>query len=109
MKPITADTEPQDRAGDSRHPQSQEPRPRGDWSSCQTDAHDQRRSSAARFFTVPEAAAYLGIADSTLYAMVSAQRIPYTKIGRLLKFDPSLLEKWIQRHTMDARKPDGTR
>jgi excisionase family DNA binding protein len=32
--------------------------------------------------------------------MVSQRRIPYVKVGRLVKFDVELLDKWIKQNTV---------
>jgi len=39
----------------------------------------------------------LGIKKSTLYQWVSMHKIPYYKIGRLVKFSPSKLEAWVKK------------
>lgn len=48
---------------------------------------------------VREAAQYTGLSTHTVYAMVSQRRIPYVKMGRLVKFDQALLDSWIKIHT----------
>jgi len=53
-----------------------------------------------RFLDVKEASEYLGLAESTLYTMVSERRIPFTKMGRRTKFDLDLLDKWIKQQTV---------
>jgi excisionase family DNA binding protein len=49
---------------------------------------------------VPEAATYLGLSVHTLYTMVSQRRIPFVKVGRLTKFDLTVLDTWIKQHTV---------
>ncbi len=44
---------------------------------------------------VNETSEILGIKVSTLYAWIRKQRIPYVKVGRLVKFDTDDIEKWI--------------
>ena len=53
-----------------------------------------------RFLNVKEAAEYLGLATSTLYTMVSQQRIPYTKMGRRTKFEQKELDRWTDSHSV---------
>ena len=36
----------------------------------------------------------------TVYAMVSQRRIPYVKVGRLVKFDQVQLDAWIAKNTV---------
>ncbi|CAI4032312.1 hypothetical protein DNFV4_02741 [Nitrospira tepida] len=49
---------------------------------------------------IKEAAQYTGLSPHTLYTMVSQRRIPFVKVGRLVKFDLDLLDKWIKQHTV---------
>jgi len=43
---------------------------------------------------------YLGISPDTVYTMVSQRRIPYVKVGRLLRFDLKVIEEWIKQKTI---------
>ena len=45
---------------------------------------------------ISSAALHLGITKNTLYSWVSQQRIPYVKMGRLVKFDRTDLDAWIE-------------
>jgi len=56
-----------------------------------------------RLLDVKEASEYLGLAESTLYSMVSQRRIPFTKTGRLTKFDRVQLDKWILSNSVPPR------
>jgi len=49
-----------------------------------------------RFIGIKECAEYLGITVSTLYVWVCHKKIPYVKIGRLVKFDLQKIEHWIK-------------
>ena len=53
-----------------------------------------------RFLSIEETAEYTGISVHTLYKMVSQRRIPFVKMGRLTKFDVTLLDTWIKQHTV---------
>lgn len=53
-----------------------------------------------RLLNIKEAAAYTGLSVHTLYTMVSHRRVPFVKVGRLVKFDVELLDKWIKQHTV---------
>ena len=55
-----------------------------------------------RLLGIEETAEHLGITPNTLYAWVSQKRIPYVKIGRLLKFDPRDIETWIEGRKVKA-------
>ena len=49
---------------------------------------------------IQEAAHYTGVSPTTLYKWVSQRKIPYIKMGRLVKFDPVKLEEWIKQQTV---------
>ena len=54
----------------------------------------------SRLMSVPEAAAYLGVSPDTIYTWVSQRHMPFTKMGKLVKFDVELLDKWIKEKTV---------
>ena len=45
---------------------------------------------------VPRVAQWLGIKDMTLRIWVWRGEIPYVKIGRLVKFEPEAIQKFIE-------------
>lgn len=57
----------------------------------------------SRLLTMVEASEYLGISKLTMYGWVSARKIRFVKIGRLVKFKQQDLDQWIDRHTVIAR------
>ena len=58
-----------------------------------------------RLLNVKETAEYTGLSVHTLYTMVSQRRIPYVKVGRLTKFDLTLLDEWIKTNTVMPLPP----
>ncbi len=56
-----------------------------------------------KLLTMDEASEYLGISKLTLYGWVSARKLGFVKVGRLVKFKPEQLDKWIEQHTVKAR------
>ncbi len=50
--------------------------------------------------TIQEVSKIIGVSKHTLYKMVSQRRIPYVKVGRLTKFDVTLLDQWLKQHTV---------
>ena len=50
--------------------------------------------------TIEQVATYTGLSVHTLYTMVSQRRIPFVKVGRLVRFDPGHLEDWLANHTV---------
>ena len=58
-----------------------------------------------QLIAIKEAAQYIGISIHTLYKMVSQRKVPYTKVGRLVKFDVEQLNKWIKQNSVMPMPP----
>ena len=56
----------------------------------------------SKLLTIDEASEYLGISKLTLYGWVSARKLGFVKVGRLVKFKQEHLDKWIDEHTVKA-------
>jgi excisionase family DNA binding protein len=50
-----------------------------------------------RYLDVAGAAEYLSLSTSYLFKLVSRRRIPFIKMGRLVRFDRNALDKWAGR------------
>jgi excisionase family DNA binding protein len=48
------------------------------------------------FSTINEIAEYLKLKPSTLYAMVAKKKIPYYRLGKLLRFKKSEIDLWME-------------
>ncbi len=57
-----------------------------------------------RLIDFEEARRFLGIQKSTLYDWIHQQKIRYVKVGRLVKFHREDLIRFVDTHTVDARK-----
>ena len=57
----------------------------------------------SKLLTMDEASVYLGISKLTLYGWVSARKLGFIKVGRLVKFKQEHLDRWIDQHTVKAR------
>ena len=58
-----------------------------------------------RLLDVREAADLLNVSVPFVYKAVRERRMPVTRIGRALRFDPAVLGKFIDRNTADERQP----
>jgi excisionase family DNA binding protein len=58
-----------------------------------------------RLVDVKDIAGYMGLSTHTVYTWVSQRRIPFTKIGRLTKFDLRAIDEWIAKHSVSPMKP----
>jgi len=54
-----------------------------------------------RLLTVQEAARYLGVSVTFMYRATRQRRVPVTRIGRSVRFDPASLAKFILRKTTE--------
>jgi excisionase family DNA binding protein len=58
-----------------------------------------------KLLSVKEVSGYTGLAPDTIYTMVSQRRIPFVKVGRLVKFDQTMLDAWLKQHTVMPMLP----
>jgi len=63
-------------------------------------AEDRQRP---RLLTIHEARAILGVSETTMRQFVRFGRVPFLKVGALLRFDPEALERWIAEEQEAAR------
>ena len=61
--------------------------------------------ATARLLDVREAAQLLNVSVPFVYKAVRERRMPVTRIGRALRFDPTALGRYIDRNTADERQP----
>jgi len=51
---------------------------------------------------IRQASATLGLKPSTLYKMVCQRRVPFTKLGTRLLFNPEKLSEWVGERSFEA-------
>lgn len=56
-----------------------------------------------QFYTVERLAAKLAVGQTTIYKLVKTGKIPAVKIGRLIRFDPIMIEVFLRRASMDEK------
>ena len=49
-----------------------------------------------------EAAGYIGVTPATLRVWVSRRRVPFVRVGRLVKFRKSDLDSWMDKNSVSA-------
>ena len=59
-------------------------------------------TSPPRLLSVPDAAAYLGVAEGTLRNWLSCRKLSYVKIGRLTRVPQKVLDAYVAAHTIRA-------
>ena len=53
-----------------------------------------------RLISVHELSETLGLSINTIYAWINQKKVPYIKMGRLVKFDIQTIDKWIEEKTV---------
>ena len=57
-----------------------------------------------KLLTRKELADYLGVSEVTIYGWTSKKKIPFRKVGRLLRFDIDEIEAWTMAgHEVDIK------
>ena len=59
-----------------------------------------------QFIGVKELAEYLGIRVNTIYMWTFQKKIPYFKIGKLVKFDLEEIDNWLNGKKVEPLKWD---
>ena len=66
-----------------------------------------------RLLDVEGAAEYLSVTPRFIRRLVAERRVPFVKLGRLLRFDPADLDRFVDSGRVDAvgsrRVPEGVR
>ncbi len=61
--------------------------------------------TSSPMMNVEAAAERLGCSVKHVRNMIYERRIPYFKVGRLIRFDPDVLENWVQSNRVDPEPP----
>lgn len=59
-------------------------------------------TSKSDILTITEVAAYLKVAERTLYRLAAAKKIPAFKVGGTWRFSRADIDSWIKQQSMDA-------
>lgn len=81
------------------------PQPRRDAAAAAPSEPDGS-ASAFELLTVPEVAALLRFTEKSVYAMVSARRIPFVRIGNRLRFERAAVLRWVSESRVPASERD---
>lgn len=53
-----------------------------------------------RFLSIVELSQYLSVKENTIYSWVSQRKIPFKKLGRLVRFSLEEVEEWIKQKSV---------
>ncbi len=59
---------------------------------------DEKGIDESRYLTVEECANFLGFKVSKIRELCSKKKIPFYKVGILVRFDPAELKDWMREH-----------
>ena len=65
---------------------------------------EQRLATERRLIDIEAVSEQLGVCIKTVYGWIHMRRIPFVKIGRLVKFDPKDIETWITERKVPVRE-----
>ena len=60
-----------------------------------------RRGSLPALIDVPTLAQRLGVRDKFVRRLVDERRVPFVKVGRLVRFDPAQVDAWLATHSVE--------
>lgn len=64
-----------------------------------SDKHDVARRGLG---DITKLSQYLGISKNTIYSWVNQGKIPYHKVGSLLRFDINEIDAWLKEHKKEV-------
>ena len=53
-----------------------------------------------RFLSIVELSQYLSVKENTIYSWVSQRKIPFKKLGRLVRFSLDEIDEWIRQKSV---------
>ena len=60
-----------------------------------TGAPNSQRETRVEWLDIPELAQMLSVSQDFIRSQVHQRRIPYYKVGKLIRFDPSEITQWL--------------
>ena len=55
-----------------------------------------------KYVDIKEISEYLGSTVNTVYSWVHQKKIPYVKMGRLVRFDIKKIEEWLEDNSVEV-------
>jgi excisionase family DNA binding protein len=54
-----------------------------------------------KLLNIKETAQWLGVTEGTLRVWICHKKVPYVKVGKLVKFDLKRIEQWISENSVE--------
>ena len=64
----------------------------------------QREQVKVSLLTTRELCEYLNISDSALRGLIRNKKIPYIRVGKLMRFDKKRIDSWLKTHTIEGNR-----
>lgn len=61
-------------------------------------------STEAQYLTIEQTAEHLNVTVRAIRNWIQFNRIEYVKMGRYIRFRKEYLDKWVEKHTVKAKK-----
>ena len=55
-----------------------------------------------KLLNIEELSEHLGITVNTAYSWVSQKKVPYIKVGRLVRFDMDKINEWVEQNSVEV-------
>jgi excisionase family DNA binding protein len=68
-----------------------------------TNPHSDTATTGTVLLDKDELAARLGVSERFVRRLVEERRIPYLKIGRIIRFDPAEIDRWLTPQRVEPR------
>ena len=56
-----------------------------------------------RFINIEELVQYIGVSKNTIYSWIWLKKIPYIKMGKLVRFDLREIDSWVAENHVAAK------
>jgi excisionase family DNA binding protein len=64
--------------------------------------NDKSQNELPSLWTVRVAAVKLATTPHAIYKLVEKRRIPFVRIGKRIRFDPTVISRWIEENSIPA-------
>ena len=70
------------------------------------EAQKEQETKTSGFWSIQDLSSYLAIKTGKLYAMVGERKTPHYKVGRLVRFKKSEIDRWMEGNRKECVDPE---